>query len=50
MPLMRTHEQPRGPSVALGYVKRPDDLAEWWVSLAGTIAVPWPLPDAPPAF
>jgi hypothetical protein len=50
MPLMRTHEQPRGPSVALGHVQRPDGLAEWWISLAGTIAVPWPLPDEPPAF
>jgi len=39
----------RGPSVALGYVQRPDGLAEWWISLAGTIAVPWPLPDSPPA-
>lgn len=50
MPLMRTHEQPRGPLVALGYVQRPDGLAEWWLSLAGTLAVPWPLPDSPPAF
>ena len=48
MPLMRTLEQPRGPSLALGYVQRPDGLAEWWISLAGTIAVPWPLPDRPP--
>jgi hypothetical protein len=29
MPLMRTHEQPRGPSAALGYLQRPDGLAEW---------------------
>jgi hypothetical protein len=50
MPLMRTHEQPRGPSVALGYVERPDGLAEWWIALAGTIAVPWPLPDSPPTY
>ena len=49
IPLMRTHEQPCGPSVALGYVHRPEGLAEWWIALAGTIAVPRPLPDAPPA-
>jgi hypothetical protein len=49
MPLMRTHEHPCEPSVMLGHVRRPDGLAEWWISLAGTIAVPWPLPDAPPA-
>jgi hypothetical protein len=50
MPLVRTHEQPRGPAVALGCVQRPDGLAEWWISLAGRIAVPWPLPASPPAF
>lgn len=49
MPLMRTHEQPRGPSLALGYLHRPGGLAEWWIALAGTIAVPWPMPDCPPA-
>jgi len=49
MPLMRTHEQPRGPSLALGYLHRPDGLAEWWIALAGTVAVPWPMSDCPPA-
>jgi hypothetical protein len=49
MPLMRTHGQPCGPSVALGCVHRPEGLAEWWSALAGTIAVPWLLADAPPA-
>jgi hypothetical protein len=48
MPLMRTHEQPAEPSVALSIVERPDRPAEYWVLLAGSIAVPWPLPDAPP--
>lgn len=48
MPLMRTHEQPQEPSIALSYISRPDGLAEFWILLAGTIAVPWPLPDRPP--
>ncbi len=46
--LMSTHEQPQGPSAALGYVQRPGGLADGWISLAGTIAVSWPLPDRPP--
>jgi hypothetical protein len=50
MPWMRTHEQPGGPSIALGIVWRPDGLAEIWIALAGTIAVPWPLPDRPPVI
>jgi hypothetical protein len=37
-------------STALGIVRRPDGLAEIWIVLAGTIAVPWPLPDRPPVF
>jgi hypothetical protein len=48
MPLMRTHEQPEEPAVALSIVERPGEPAEYWVLLAGSIAVPWPLPDAPP--
>jgi hypothetical protein len=51
MPLMRTHEQPAEPSVALAIVRRSDDgVAEIWIALAGTIAVPWPLPDCPPVI
>jgi hypothetical protein len=50
MPLMRTHEQPGRPSITLGIVRRPDGLAEIWIALAGTIAVPWPLPDRPPVI
>jgi hypothetical protein len=50
MPLMPTHEQPSGPSIALGIVRRPDGLAEIWIILAGSIAVPWPLPDRPPVI
>ncbi len=50
MPLMHTHEQPGGPSIVLGIVRRPDGLAEIWIVLAGTIAVPWPLPDRPPVI
>jgi hypothetical protein len=44
MPLMRNHEQPGEPSVALSIVERPQRLAEFWVLPAGSIAVPWPLP------
>ncbi|MGY1717658.1 MFS transporter [Blastococcus sp. SYSU DS0552] len=50
MPLMRTHEQPSGPSIALGIVRRPDGLADIWIALAGTMAVPWPLPDRRPVI
>jgi hypothetical protein len=50
MPLMRTHEQPGEPSVALSIVERSEEVAELWVLLAGSIAVPWPLPDAPPVI
>jgi hypothetical protein len=39
-----------GPSIALGIVRRPDGLAGIWIVLAGTIAVPWPLPDGPPVI
>ena len=50
MPLMRTHEQPQEPSIALSIVRRPEGMAEFWVLLAGTVAVPWPLPDCPPVI
>jgi hypothetical protein len=50
MPLMRTHGQPTETSVALAVVRRPDGMAEIWIALAGTIAVPWPLPDCPPVI
>lgn len=50
MPLMRTHGQPGEPSVALSVVEGPEGLAEFWILLAGSIAVPWPLPDAPPVM
>jgi hypothetical protein len=50
MPLMRTHEQPGEPSVALSIVERSEEVAELWVLLAGSTAVPWPLPDAPPVI
>jgi hypothetical protein len=50
MPLMRTHEQPCEPSIALGLLPRSDGTTEWWIVLAGTIAVPWPMPDAPPTI
>jgi HNH endonuclease len=48
MPMMRTHEQPREPSIALGLLPRADGATEWWIALASSIAVPWPLPDRPP--
>jgi hypothetical protein len=31
-------------------LERPEGLAEVWVLLARSIAVPWPLPDAPPVI
>jgi hypothetical protein len=50
MPRMRAHEQPGEPSVAVNILERPEGLAEFWVLLARSIAVPWPLPDAPPVI
>ena len=50
MPPMRTHEQPGERSVALSIVERSEEVAELWVLLPGSIAVPWPMPDAPPVI
>jgi hypothetical protein len=48
--LMRSYAQPAGPSLALCSVASgPDGAApEMWVLLAGTVCVPWPMPDFPP--
>lgn len=48
MPIMRTHEHPRGSAALLGVINQDDGRGAWWIALASTIAVPWPFPDLPP--
>jgi hypothetical protein len=48
MPLMRSHEHPQGPPIVLAVLERSPGVGEYWFILAGSIAVPWPMPDSPP--
>ncbi|SDO00476.1 hypothetical protein SAMN05660199_01098 [Klenkia soli] len=50
MPIMRTHEHPRGSAALLGVINQDDGRGAWWIALASTIAVPWPFPDLPPVL
>lgn len=47
LPLMRSYAEPAGPPLALCLADtgRPDQRAEIWILLGGTICVPWPMPD-----
>lgn len=44
--LSRSYQQPNGPPLALAL----DDSQEVWILLAGTIGVPWPIPDFLPTL
>ena len=50
MPLMRSYAQPGGPPITLCLADtgRDDGQQEVWILLAGTVAVPWPMPDFTP--
>jgi hypothetical protein len=48
MPLTRIYRQPHGPSLALVLLEGSDGAHEVWIALAGTVFVPWPLPDFHP--
>jgi hypothetical protein len=47
-PLRKTYKQPHGPSAALVLLEDPNSPPEFWILLAGTLLVPWPMADFPP--